>query len=647
MAITNMAVIMIFGPLISALVAGLMLSNLHKLVSQMLTSSVMLLSSAIAFTIFYHVAIQGAVPVHISLLKWIEIDSLIANWAIYIDVLSSVMCLIITVISSVVHIYSIGYMSDDESPQRFMSYISLFTFFMLMLVCSDNFIQLFFGWEGVGLSSYLLIGFWFRKESAKNAAMKAFLVNRVGDIGLALGIFLIFYVFNSVEFSEVFANAARFSEDTIYIFDNDVSVITVICMLLFLGCMGKSAQIGLHTWLPDAMEGPTPVSALIHAATMVTAGVFMLARCSPIFQNSEIALQIITVIGAITAVFGAVIAVSQTDIKKIIAYSTCSQLGYMFFACGLSAYSAAIFHLATHAFFKALLFLSAGSVIHAINGEKDINRMGGIYNKIPFTYAMMWIGSLALAGIFPFSGFYSKDAILEAALNGTYVGLFAYVIGLLSAFLTALYSWRLIIMVFHGETKMNSVDYSNIHESRAVMLIPLIILSVGAVCSGWYGVDVLHMLSGDYDFWKNSIVTDLYPHVIHNKFLAYLPMLMGLLGASSAFFFYKTNIGIAYTKAIISNFARLYSFIKNKFYFDELYELIFVRTIKISGLILANYIDTRLIDSIPNGIAAISLGFSKILSKFQSGYLSNYVGLMILSGFAILFIALNGLKLLS
>lgn len=647
MAITNMAVIMIFAPLLSAFLAGMVFLSSHKLISQIITSSFMILCSVIASIVFYKVGVEGIPPIHISLLKWIEIDSLVANWSIYIDVLSSVMCLIITLVSSVVHVYSIGYMSHDESPQRFMSYISLFTFFMLMLVCSDNFIQLFFGWEGVGLSSYLLIGFWFRKESAKNAAMKAFLVNRVGDIGLALGIFLIFYVFNSVEFTEVFANAARFSEDTIYIFDNDVSVITVICILLFLGCMGKSAQIGLHTWLPDAMEGPTPVSALIHAATMVTAGVFMLARCSPVFENSEIALQAITIVGAITAVFGAVVAVSQTDIKKIIAYSTCSQLGYMFFACGLSAYSAAVFHLVTHAFFKALLFLSAGSVIHAINGEQDITRMGGIYKKIPFTYVMMWIGSLALAGVFPFSGFYSKDAILESALNGTYIGAFAYGIGLLSAFLTALYSWRLIIMVFHGKSKFSDESYLNIHESSAVMLIPLIILVVGAVGAGYYGVEGLHVLSADNGFWKNSIILSPDSHTAHNQFVVYLPMVIAISGILSAFFFYKTNRGMVYVNLITSRFFKLYNLIRNKFYFDELYEVVFIKPVKFSGLLLANYIDLRLIDSVPNGMAAISLGFSKLLSKFQSGYLAHYIGLMIISGFVILFIALNGLKLLS
>lgn len=646
MAITNMAIIMIFAPLISSFFAGIVFASAHKFISQIITSSIMILCSVIASILFYRVAIEGMTPIHISLLKWIEIDSLVANWSIYIDVLSSVMCLIITIVSSVVHVYSIGYMSHDKSPQRFMSYISLFTFFMLMLVCSDNFIQLFFGWEGVGLSSYLLIGFWFRKESAKNAAMKAFLVNRVGDIGLALGIFLIFYLFNSIEFSEVFANAARFSEDTIYIFDNDVSVITVICILLFLGCMGKSAQIGLHTWLPDAME-TTPVSALIHAATMVTAGVFMLARCSPIFENSELTLQIITIVGAITAIFGSVVAVSQTDIKKIIAYSTCSQLGYMFFACGLSAYSAAIFHLATHAFFKALLFLSAGSVIHAINGEQDITRMGGIYKKIPFTYVMMWIGSLSLAGVFPFSGFYSKDSILESALNGTYIGSFAYVIGLLSAFLTALYSWRLIIMVFHGKSKFTDEAYVNIHESSAVMLIPLIVLVVGAVGAGYYGVEVLHVLSLDNDFWKNSIIVSTDSHIAHNKFVSYLPMIIATLGILSAFFFYNTNRGIVYLDLITSRFFKLYNLIRNKFYFDELYTVLFIKPVKFSGLLLANYIDLRLIDSIPNGMAAISLGFSKLLSKCQSGYLAHYIGLMIISGFIILFIALNGLKLLS
>lgn len=647
MTLEHIALLMVSAPLIASILVGLNTNRIPAWLSQVITCGAMIASTACAWMLFKYVAIDGN-KIHIVLLKWFDVDAFIANWAIYIDVLTAVMLIVVTTVSLLVHIYSIGYMAHDPYIQRFMSYLSLFTFFMLMLVSADNFMQLFFGWEGVGLSSYLLIGFWFKKSTANNAAIKAFLVNRVGDIGLALGVFLIFYVFNSVEFNLVFTKAATFSEDTIHIFGHDVSVLTVICLLLFIGCMGKSAQLGLHTWLPDAMEGPTPVSALIHAATMVTAGVFMLARCSPLFEYSPVALEIITVIGALTCIFAASIAMTQTDIKKIIAYSTCSQLGYMFFACGVSAYPAAIFHLTTHAFFKALLFLGAGSVIHAMSDEQEIDKMGGVWRKIPVTYAMMWIGSLALCGIFPFAGFYSKDAILEAAFSASGVGIMAYCLGLISALFTAFYSWRLLILVFHGKAHANHETMRNVHESPFTMLFPLFILAVGSIASGWYGVTVLNVLDEKLVFWKDSIVVLSKPKTSHHSIIIeYLPMLLGFIGIISSYMCYSLYLKKNYSGVFIARFPKLHTFIKNKGYFDEAYNLLFVQNSKTTGAILWNYVDTKFIDSLPNGMAALSLGFSKMISKFQSGYLYHYVTIMILSALIMLIIALNGLQLAS
>src|SRR5690348_13381112 len=393
------------------------------------------------------------------------------EWALRLDTLSAVMVAVVTVVSTMVHVYSVGYMAHDHSIPRFMSYLSIFTFFMLMLVTADNFVQLFFGWEGVGLASYLLIGFWYDRPSANAAAIKAFVVNRVGDFGFALGIFAVFYLFGSLQFDTVFAAAPEVAKGSLNFLGHPFPALTVTCLLLFVGAMGKSAQLGLHTWLPDAMEGPTPVSALIHAATMVTAGVFMVARLSPLFEYAPVALAVVCVIGGTTAIFAASVGMAQNDIKRVIAYSTCSQLGYMFFAAGVSAYSAAIFHLMTHAFFKALLFLGAGSVIHALSGEQDMRKMGGIWRLVPITYALMWIGSLALAGIPPFAGYFSKDVILEAAwASGSGVGLYAFWLGIFAAFLTAFYSWRLIFLTFHGRPRASDEAMHHVHESPQVMI---------------------------------------------------------------------------------------------------------------------------------------------------------------------------------
>ena len=471
-------------PLIASIISGFFGKFIGDRNSEIITSLLVSISAIFSFIILYEV-IQNQYEDNIIIATWINSGSLNVDWSMKIDPLSSVMLVVVTSVSALVHIYSIGYMSHDPHKPRFMAYLSLFTFAMLMLVTSDNFIQLFFGWEGVGLCSYFLIGFWFKKETANSAAIKAFIVNRVGDFGFALGIFLIFYLFGTVNYSEVFDQIPTITDKNLIFLGFEINAIDLICLLLFIGAMGKSAQIFLHTWLPDAMEGPTPVSALIHAATMVTAGVFLVVRCSPIYEYSELALNIITIVGMSTAFFAATVALVQTDIKKIIAYSTCSQLGYMFIATGVGAYNVAMFHLFTHAFFKALLFLGSGSVIHAFKDEQNINNMGGVWKKLPYTYALMVIGTLALTG-FPFlSGFYSKDAIIEFAyLRGNTVGYYAAGFGIFTAFLTSIYSWRLLFKTFHGEYNNKNIKIEETHESPLVMLIPLIFLSIGAIFAG-------------------------------------------------------------------------------------------------------------------------------------------------------------------
>ena len=493
----------IFLPLIGSIV-GYLGKSITKYFSEVTTSLFVCISAALSIVVFFD-GIQNNNYGNYIVLEWISSGDFKANWSINIDPLSSVMLVVVTLISAIVHIYSIGYMSHDPHKPRFMSYLSLFTFSMLALVVSDNFLQLFFGWEGVGLCSYLLIGFWYKKETANNAAIKAFIVNRVGDFGLALGIFLIFFYFGTINYQEVFQMVSQYTDQKLTFLGLEIGLITLICIFLFIGAMGKSAQFLLHTWLPDAMEGPTPVSALIHAATMVTAGVFLVVKCSPIFEYSQVALNLVTVIGIITAIFAASVALVQNDIKKIVAYSTCSQLGYMFFAAGVGAYNVAMFHLFTHAFFKALLFLGSGSVIHAFNDEQDIRNMGGVSKKLPYTYISMLIGTLALTG-FPFlSGFYSKDAIIEYAyLSNTILGNYAVVIGIFTAFLTSLYSWRLFFKTFHGSYNNKKTPIEKTHESPLVMLIPLFFLAVGALLSGF---TFKEMFIGNHssDFWQTSI----------------------------------------------------------------------------------------------------------------------------------------------
>jgi NADH-quinone oxidoreductase subunit L len=567
---------------------------------------------------------------NIVIATWINSGSLNVNWSMLIDPLSAVMLVVVTSVSSLVHIYSIGYMSHDPHKPRFMAYLSLFTFAMLMLVTSDNFVQLFFGWEGVGLCSYFLIGFWFKKESANAAAIKAFVVNRVGDFGFALGIFLIFYLFGTVNYSEVFQQIPTVVDKNLMFLGFEIKAIDLICLLLFIGAMGKSAQILLHTWLPDAMEGPTPVSALIHAATMVTAGVFLVVRCSPIYEYSPLILNLITIVGMTTAFFAATVALVQTDIKKIIAYSTCSQLGYMFFAAGVGAYNVAMFHLFTHAFFKALLFLGSGSVIHAFKDEQDINKMGGVWKKLPYTYALMIIGTLALTG-FPFlSGFYSKDAIIEFAyLKGNTTGYYAAGIGILTAFLTSIYSWRLIFKTFHGDYNNKEIKIEETHESPLVMLIPLFILSIGAIFAGILFKGLFVGYGGENYFWAESIKfleplsTDHPP----TWFLLLTPCLVTISIPIAYYLFVKNK---AIPDEIVSMNKPLYKFLVNKWYFDELYEVLFIKSSKRFGLFLWKFFDGTVIDGFgPDGISSFIKKCSIKANKFQSGFIYQYAFVML------------------
>jgi len=616
-------------PLIGAIISGFLCRIVSDRFSQIFNSALLSLSAILSLKLFFDLNSSKEI-INITLFDWISVGSFSASWSLMVDSLTSIMLVVVTVVSALVHIYSIGYMSEDKSVCRFMSYLSLFTFFMLILVTSNNFLQLFVGWEGVGVASYLLIGFWFHKDSANKAAMKAFIVNRIGDFGLIIAIALIFFTFGSINFADIFLTADKFTQNSFVLAGYSINSIDAICILLFIGAMGKSAQIFLHTWLADAMEGPTPVSALIHAATMVTAGVFLVARCSPLFELSPIALNMVTLVGGATAIFAATIAVTQNDIKKVIAYSTCSQLGYMFFACGVSAYSAGIFHLTTHAFFKALLFLGAGSVIHAMHHEQDMRKMGGIFKKIPITYAMMWIGSLALIGFPPFAGFFSKDVILEAAFmsNAKYSNL-AFYLGITAAFLTAFYSFRLIFMVFHGETNADEKTFNHAHESPKNMLIPLFILAAGSIFAGYIGYSILNMVSVDNNFFDNAIFVadankNLLEEIHHTPaFIKYLPIMVGVFAFILSYFIYISRPYLP--QRIAGKLKYLYNISSNKWYFDEIYHNIFTKPIKRLGLFLWKSIDNKIIDNFgPNGLAAISRLFSNKSTRLQTGYVYHY-----------------------
>jgi NADH-quinone oxidoreductase subunit L len=628
-----MYVLLVFLPLLAALIAGLFGRVIGDRGAQLITSGAVTISAILSWVSLYQVAFNQS-PEMVELFTWISSGTFDVSWALRIDSLTAVMLVVVNTVSAVVHVYSIGYMSHDPHKQRFMAYLSLFTFAMLMLVTSDNFVQLYFGWEGVGLASYLLIGFWYKKPSANAAAIKAFVVNRVGDFGFALGIMAIYLVFDSVSFSEVFAAAPDQVGKSFEFLGYQVDILTTICLLLFVGAMGKSAQIGLHTWLPDAMEGPTPVSALIHAATMVTAGVFMVARCSPIFEYSPTALMVVTIVGGTTCFFAATIGLVQNDIKRVIAYSTCSQLGYMFFALGIGAYPVAIFHLFTHAFFKALLFLGSGSVIHAVSDEQDMRKMGGLAPHIKITYAMMWIGSLALAGIPFFAGYYSKDLIIESAYAaGTNAGMYAFWAGVAAAALTAFYSGRLIFMTFHGKPRAPKEVMDHVHESPPVMLIPLGVLAVGAIFSGMLFVGP--MTGENYkDFWGDSVLLlensramfDAH-HVPTWVILLPLVVAVGGLLLTVQMYIRRTDIPVALAKT----HSALYQFLLNKWYFDELYDFLFVRPAKRIGSFLWNFGDGKIIDGLgPDGISARVLALAQRASQIQSGYVYHYAFAMLL-----------------
>jgi len=630
-----MEVLILFLPLLASIISGFFGRYIGDRNSELVTSTLVSISALFSIYVLYQVVVNQYEK-NIIIATWISSGSLDVNWSMLIDPLSAVMLVVVTSVSSLVHIYSIGYMSHDPHKPRFMAYLSLFTFAMLMLVTSDNFIQLFFGWEGVGLCSYFLIGFWFKKESANAAAIKAFVVNRVGDFGFALGIFLIFYLFGTVNYSEVFQQIPTIIDNNLTFLGFEIKSIDLICLLLFIGAMGKSAQILLHTWLPDAMEGPTPVSALIHAATMVTAGVFLVVRCSPIYEYSPLILDLITIIGMTTAFFAATVALVQTDIKKIIAYSTCSQLGYMFFAAGVGAYNVAMFHLFTHAFFKALLFLGSGSVIHAFKDEQNIDNMGGVWRKLPYTYVLMIIGTLALTG-FPFlSGFYSKDAIIEFAyLKGNTTGYYAAGVGIITAFLTSIYSWRLIFKTFHGDYNNKEIKIEETHESPMVMLIPLFALSIGAVFAGFLFKD-LFIGNGKNFFWAESIkfLEPLSTEHPPTWFLLLTPCLV-LISIPIAYYLFVKKKDL--TNAIASMNKPLYNFLINKWYFDELYEVLFIKSSKKFGVFLWKFFDGTIIDGFgPDGISAFIKKCSLKANKFQSGFIYQYAFVMLLGFSALL-----------
>ena len=622
--------LIVFLPLIGSVISGFFGKMLGLKLSHFISCLLIVIPSFLSSYLFYNV-LTGIQTNDVFLFDWINSGLIEAYWSLKFDTLTSIMLVVVTSVSALVHIYSIGYMSHDPHQSRFFSYLSFFTFAMLMLVTSDNLLQLFFGWEGVGLASYLLIGFWYKKPSANAAAMKAFVVNRIGDFGFLLGIAVLYLSAGSIQFDEIFQEIDKINQSTI----------NLACILLFMGAMGKSAQLFLHTWLPDAMEGPTPVSALIHAATMVTAGVFLVARCSPIFENSDLALSLIVILGASTAFFAATVGLVQNDIKRIIAYSTCSQLGYMFVALGVGAYQVAIFHLFTHAFFKALLFLGSGSVIHAMSDEQDIRRMGGLFKIIPFTWIMMLIGTLALTGAPLLSGFYSKDAIIESAFASQALGHeYAFYLLVFSALLTSFYSWRLIFLTFHGKTRASQDIISKAHESPLSMTVPLFLLSIGAILSGFIFSDFF--LSHDFkNIWGNSIYINPNNHILeeihHSPFwVKKIPLVMMGIGFFLSYIFYIIFKDIP---SYLSNkMSFIYNFLLNKWYFDELYDFVFVTPLKKAGKFLWLSFDKKVIDGFgPDGISSLIIVFSRNISKVQTGYVYHYAFAMLI-GLGILLI---------
>jgi NADH-quinone oxidoreductase subunit L len=619
----------IFLPLLGFLITGIFGHKLGRVLSHLITTGFMGVACVISWDLFIAAGI-GPYTETIPLFTWFDVGHFKVTWSIHFDTLSAVMVMVVNTISFLVHVYSIGYMHHDKTTPRFMAYLSLFTFMMLMLVTANNLVQLFFGWEGVGLLSYLLIGYWYERPAANAAAIKAFVMNRIGDLGLVLGLGGLFLLFQSVDIQTILLLAQEYKGTIFTIGNHAVDALEIITLLLFIGAMGKSAQVGLHVWLPDAMEGPTPVSALIHAATMVTAGVFLVVRLSPLYELAPFTCAFITVVGSVTAFFAATVATTQNDIKRIIAYSTCSQLGYMFFAAGLSAYHLAIFHLVTHAFFKALLFLGAGSVIHAMSDEQDIRKMGGIWRAVPITYSMMWIGSLALAGIPFFAGYYSKDAILEAAcLNKTGLGYLAFSAGITAAFLTAFYAWRLIYMVFTGTPRADERVMGHLHEPGMSMLVPLVVLALGATFGGFIGVNYFTQET----FWSGAITFSYDPQhktelLQFSEFIQYLPFLvsMGGIALATGFYWYRTSL----PEKLSQRFSRLYQFLLNKWYIDELYAFLFVKPVLMLGEFFWQKGDRGLIDRYgPEGVASWANRVARRFSLAQSGYLYYYALIMV------------------
>ena len=611
--------------------------------AELITSGLLVVCAVLSWVSFFQVALGDSEPFTVPVFAFIHSGALAADWSLRIDALTAVMLVVVNTVSSLVHIYSIGYMAHDPHKPRFFAYLSFFTFAMLMLVTADNLVQMFFGWEGVGLASYLLIGFWYHRPSANAAAIKAFVVNRVGDFGFALGIFGVFYLFASIDLDTIFANAKAVEEGkdivlTIFGQSYDgAGAITVVCLLLFMGAMGKSAQVPLHTWLPDAMEGPTPVSALIHAATMVTAGVFMVARLSPIFELSETALSVVILVGAITAFFAATVGLVQNDIKRVVAYSTCSQLGYMFVALGVGAYPVAIFHLFTHAFFKALLFLGSGSVIHAVSDEQDMRRMGGLRTLIPVTYAMMLVGTLSLTGFPLTAGYFSKDAIIEASHAGeANVAFLAFLLLVLAAAFTSFYSWRLVFMTFHGQPRAPKEVMDHAHESPQVMLVPLYVLAAGAIFAGLIFAAPF-IGEGVAEFWKQSLVLDEHLlEAMHQTpfWIAALPTVAMILGFLVAFRFYIQRPEAP--ARLAEEHQVLYRFLLNKWYFDEIYDALLVRPAMRLGRFLWKKGDGWLIDGFgPDGVSARVIDVTRNVVRLQTGYLYHYAFVMLL-GVAVL-----------
>ena len=630
-----MYLLVIFLPLLASFVAGFFGRWIGKQGAVIVTTASVALSSLLSFFIFYEVVLCHSVCT-LKLFTWMESNSLLISWGFLFDSLTATMLIVVTFVSSLVHLYSSGYMSEDPHLPRFMSYLSLFTFFMLMLVTADNYVQMFLGWEGVGLASYLLINFWFTRIQANKAAMKAMIINRIGDFGLSLGIVLIFFLFQSFDFSIVFSLAPTAINENFIFWGLEFDKLTVISILLFIGAVGKSAQIGLHTWLPDAMEGPTPVSALIHAATMVTAGVFVVLRSSPILEYSDTGLFVITIMGALTAFMAATIGVVQNDLKKVIAYSTCSQLGYMIFACGLSNYSVGLFHLMNHAFFKALLFLSAGSVIHAMSDEQDMRKMGGLVKLIPVTYVMIFVGSLALMG-FPFlTGFYSKDVLLELTF-GTYhfSGLFAYWLGTLSAFFTSFYSIRLIYLTFLSNNNSSHYIMSHVHEAPLVMMIPLVVLGFGSIFVGFIAKDLF--LGLGVDTWNGSLF-HLSSHVFffEAEFLPFyiklIPVIFSLSGVFLAYLVYYVFENKFVNLNVYKKYYNFYSFFSKKWYFDNIYNKYVAGNILWFGYNVSfKMLDRGAIELLgPLGITRFIGNLSKKSSQMQSGLIYHYAFTMIL-----------------